>query len=436
MPRRPAPPSALSAVTRFALGSVAAVAIVAVGGFFALRSVAIDQARGETAVKVEQAGELVESQLLDGILTGAPAAVAAVDRLVVGRILSASVVRVKIWSAGGTVLYADEPSLIGRRFQLDDDQRRLLREGGAEVELTDLSRPENALDRLEGELFEAYTRIRTPSGVPILFELYERVGSVRSRAEQLLADLAPPILAGLAVLLLAQAPLVLSLTRRLQHGHAEREELLLAAIDASTRERRRIASYLHDGSVQDVAGVAFGLAPIADRAAARGDDEEAEELRAAVERLRQSVRDLRLLLVELHPPRLAAAGLETALSDLVSPLEARSTAVSLDLEGAERLEPAEEALAYRVAQEAVRNVLAHADAASVRIELAVSADQVRLVVSDDGRGFAAEERARRSDEGHLGLELLEGLVARAGGTLRVHTVPGEGTRVELEVPRE
>lgn len=422
-------------MTRFVLGSVAAIAIVLVGGFFALRSVALEQARGETTIKVVQAGQLVESQLADGILTGAPAVLARVDELVVARVLSSSVVRVKIWSRRGRLLYADEPALIGQHFPLDDNQQRLLREGGAEVELSDLSQPENVFDRLEGELLEAYTPIRTPSGEPVLFEIYERVGSVRNRAQQLLAEIAPPILVGLVVLILVQAPLVLSLTRRLQQGHAEREELLLAAIDASSRERRRIASYLHDGSVQDVAGVAFGLAPAADRAAARGDADEAAELRGAVERLRHSVRDLRMLLVDLHPPTLAAAGLANALSDLVSPLEARGTAVSLDLDGVERLRPQEEALAYRIAQEAVRNVLAHADARSVRLELAVTPHELRLAVTDDGRGFTPEDRARSADAGHLGLSLLEELAAESGGTLRVGSAPGEGTRVELEVPR-
>jgi len=60
------------------------------------------------------------------------------------------------------------------------------------------------------------------------------------------------------VLLLFQVPLAWTLARRLQRGHREREELLANAVEASTQERRRIASGLHDGVVQDLAGVAFG----------------------------------------------------------------------------------------------------------------------------------------------------------------------------------
>ena len=60
--------------------------------------------------------------------------------------------------------------------------------------MSDLDRPENALDRGQGELIEAYTRIRTPSGTPVLFEIYQRFDSVTASARRLLAALAPPIL--------------------------------------------------------------------------------------------------------------------------------------------------------------------------------------------------------------------------------------------------
>ena len=306
------PRTARSVLFVFALGSAAAIAVAVVGGYLALRSVAIDEAKRDTRTKVQESGQLVESVLADGILAGDAAAVNAVDDLVVARVLSGSVVRVKIWSADGRVLYSDDPAQIGGRYGLDDGQRRLLREGGAEVEVSDLDRPENALDRQQGELIEAYTPIRTPSGTPVLFEIYERFDSVTASARRLLASLAPPILGAIALILLVQVPLVWSLTRRLQRGHEEREALLANAIAASNSERRRIASYLHDGPVQDIAGAAFSLAPLADSAEARGATGEARELRATIDLLRHDVRDLRALLVDLHPPHLEAAGLDAA----------------------------------------------------------------------------------------------------------------------------
>ena len=368
------------------------------------------------------------------MLTGDPAALRALDDVVVGRVLSNSIVRVKIWSSDGRVLYSDEPAQIGGRYGLSDDQQRLLREGGAEVEVSDLSRPENALDRGQGELIEAYTRIRLPSGTPVLFEIYERFDSVTASARRLLTALAPPILGAIALILLVQAPLLWSLTRRLQRGYEEREALLASAVSASTRERRRVASYLHDGPVQEIAGLAYSLAPLAERAEANGAERDADELREAIERLRGTVRDLRALLVDLHPPHLAAAGLEAALGDLVSPLRQRGAVVDLRVEGADRLGRDQQAIVYRVAQEAVRNVLAHADASSVRVELDVDGDEARLVVADDGRGFGPEERADRRAAGHLGLSLAEELARQADGQLSVTSTAGSGTRVELLVP--
>jgi len=428
------PPTTRSVLVRFAVGSAAAIVVVVAGGYFALRSVAIDEAKRETRTKVQEAGQLVESTLGNGVLTGRPADLGAVDDVVVGRVLSSSIVRVKMWSADGRVLYSDDRAQIGGRYALDPGQLRLLRDGGAQVEVSDLSRPENALDRGQGQLIEAYTRIRTPSGTPVLFEIYQSFGSVTSSARRLLAALAPPILAAIGLILLVQVPLLWSLTRRLQRGHEAREALLANAVAASTRERRRVASYLHDGPVQDIAGLAFSLAPLADSAAARGATRESDELRTTIDRLRGTVRDLRALLVDLHPPRLAAAGLEAAIGDLVSPLRARDVSVDVQVAGAERLGRDQQALVYRVAQEAVRNVIAYADARSVLVELGVDDSLARFVVSDDGRGFGPEVRAQRLAEGHLGLSLVEELARQSGGKLAVSSSEGAGTRVELEVP--
>ncbi len=428
------PPSVGTAVARFMLGSVAAIAVVVVGGFLALRSITIDEARRDTRERVEAEGRLVEAAgLTDGVLRRDAAALGRLDDVVLGQVLSGSIVRVKIWSPDGTILYSDEPSLVGRRFALGGEERRLLRTGGSDAELSDLTRPENRLERSAGKLLEAYTPIRTPDGTPVLFEIYQRFDSVNASGERLLRALAPPLVAGLLVLLLFQVPLAWSMARRLQRGHREREGLLVSAVQASRQERRRIASDLHDGVVQDLAGVAFGLAPLAEDAEHRGARDEAGVLRAAIARLRQGVRDLRTLLVEIHPPNLASVGLEAALGDLLSPLAEVGVATDLRVDGEGGSGPDE--LVYRVAREALRNAQDHADARTVRVVVTRSASRAtRLVVTDDGRGFAEADRERRAAEGHIGLTLLASLVERAGGSLVVSSAPGKGTTVELEVP--
>lgn len=428
-------PTSRSVILRFAAGTLAAIAVAVVGGYFVLRSVAIDEAKRQTRTRVQEAAKLVEATAVtDGLLRGRERAVRAVDDVVVGRVLSGSIVRVKIWSPAGRVLYSDEPAEIGGRYALDAGQHRLLRNGGAEVEVTDLNRPENRLDRQQGRLLEAYTRIRTPSGIPLLFEIYQPLHSITADARRLLRTLAPPILGAIALILLVQAPLFWSLMRRLQRSHEQREGLLANAVTSSRRERRRVASYLHDGPVQELAGLAFALAPVADGAETRGADGEAAVVRTVIDRLRGTVRDLRALLVDLHPPTLATAGLDAALRDLVSPLSARGAAVELRVDGEERLDPDTQALVYRVAQEAVRNVIAYADASTVSVEVGVVDSTARLLVADDGRGFAPETRERRRAEGHLGLSLVEELADQAGGRLTVDSSEGEGTRVRLQVP--
>ena len=152
--------------------------------------------------------------------------------------------------------------------------------------------------------------------------------------------------------------------------------------------------------------------------------------------LRQNVRDLRTLLVDLHPPNLAATGLEAAVADLVSPLEApgidgdreRSTARSGSASIRRRS-------SFRVAQEAVRNVLAHADARAVVVELRRRRRRpLRLV----GRG--RRSRLRPRDEGpprrrrsSRALAARGARRVRLGGRSWCASTPGEGTTVELEV---
>jgi signal transduction histidine kinase len=269
----------------------------------------------------------------------------------------------------------------------------------------------------------------------VLFEIYQQFSAVQSGATSRLRRLAPPLIAGLIVLLVSQVPLAWSMAKRLQRGHRDREILLANAIEASEQERRRIASDLHDGVVQDVAGVAFGLAPLAENAERRGDPREAGLLKGSASTLRQGVRDLRTLLVEIHPPSLESTGLEAALSDLLSPL--RADGIETELHVDDRVTPGSgnDALVYRVAREALRNAQKYSEADTVRVDVTRPVPEtMRLVVTDDGKGFTPDDRERRGEEGHVGLTLLQSLVRQSHGTLAVRSDPGKGTTVELEVP--
>jgi two-component system, NarL family, sensor kinase len=232
-----------------------------------------------------------------------------------------------------------------------------------------------------------------------------------------------------------QVPLAWRLAGRLRRSQRDREALLVRAVDASNDERRRIAGDLHDGVVQGLAGISYSLSAAADKADVQTPPEIRDTLDEAAVGTRDSMRRIRSMLVEIHPPNLRAAGLEAALTDLVAPFPVRGIDVELDVDGDLDLPADTEQLVYRAAHEALRNVEKHADASSVRVRLARRTDDVvRLEITDDGSGFTPEERASRRADGHVGLSLIEDLAERMDGRLDVQGIPGSGTRFLLEVP--
>lgn len=431
----PRPITVRTAVGAFAVAGLAAVLVISLAVVWAVR-------RGATASSVRDARDLtvtagrsaVSPVLSDGIFTSDPAALSALDRAVRAQVLSDRVVRVKVWTPDGRILYSDEPALIGRVFPLSAEEQRVLRDGHPAANVTDLGEPENTFERPYKKLLQVYDELATPSGKPVLFEAYLRFSTVSSDTDRTLRSVAPAVLAGLALLFLTQLPLAWTMARRLQRGRAEEERLLRKALAAGELERRHIAADLHDGSVQALAGTALSLTASAERAAKAGLTEVAADVEEAARELRQGIRDLRTLIVAIAPPRLHDEGLEPALADLVSPLRARGINTTLTVADSLSVERPVEALVYRAAQEAVRNIARHADARRVDVRLAGHDAMIRLEVVDDGVGFTEDALATRRAAGHVGLQLVSELADEAGGRLDVISAAGEGTRVVLEVP--
>jgi signal transduction histidine kinase len=299
--------------------------------------------------------------------------------------------------------------------------------------VSDLSRPENRFERRESRLFEVYAPVKTPAGKTLLFEGYLRFSSVTASGRRIWFAFAPALIIGLVLLWLAQVPLALSLTRRLRSSQREREGLLLRALEASDTERRRIASDLHDGAVQHLAGTSFSLAGAAERTT---DEDARTLLRTAAASTRRAVRELRSLLVELYPPNLQGAGLETALSDLLARAGSSGAITTFKVDGQPVISPEHERLAFRTAQEAVRNVAAHAAASRVEVTLKAEQDTYVLRVADDGIGFDVDGRHARRANGHVGLDLLADHARDLGATLTVESEPGRGTTLTLRGPGE
>jgi two-component system, NarL family, sensor kinase len=420
-------------IVQFFLVGLVAVAVVGIATAVAARRVgqreAIVDARTTTLVKAQT---VVEPAVANGLLTAQPAAVRRVNAAVRHGVLDRSLVRVKIWTREGRIVYSDDPRLTGASYQLGKDELAALDEGVIEAEVSDLQKPENRFDRSFHKLLEVYLPIRTPDGQRLLFEAYYRYSAVSASGTRIWKSFAPISIGALVALELIQIPIAWSLARRLRERQRERERLLRQALESSDTERRRIAGDLHDGVVQDLAGVAFSLA-----GASR--QEHAPTTTALLDRsaaqVRDSIKSLRSLLVDIYPPSLADAGLGSALTDLLAGVESRGVTTTLDTD--DLREPVREDIArvlWRAAQEAVRNVLSHAHATSVRVRAATTKDAVELDVVDDGVGFDDERMRARGAEGHVGLRTLRDLVASAGGDVRVESTPGTGTTIHVEVP--
>lgn len=424
-------PSVLRAVSVFALTGLAAVCFLSLLAVAVLRDTANREATHDAASLTQLAGIGIVAPALSGaVIRNEPAALARLDQIVRSRVMFGPVVRVKIWDASGRIVYSDEPRLIGERYALPAEALERLKTGGTSSEISNLSRPENRFERTDGKLLEVYEGIVAPTGQRLLFEAYQRYSAISSQSKRLWSAFLPALIGAMVLLELLQMPLAISLARRLKRGALEREQLMRRAIDASSRERRRIARDLHDGPVQGLAGVSYSLAAAGGRIGSL-DSAAGKLVDAAGVDTRRAITQLRSLLVELYPPTLSSEGLRAAVSDLAAPLSARNIKVEIDVPEDLDVDEDVEAVLFRSAQEALRNIAAHAHASAVQLGVRSEAGYVVLAISDDGRGF---DMHVQSPEGHLGLTLVADLVSEAGGELSVDSHPGGGTSVTVVIP--
>ena len=421
--------STATAVLQFAITGTVAVLLLGLVAVELLRHTGTSEAIGDAKRVARLAGNgIVAPTVTPGLERGDPRAITAMDRVVRGRLLNEDVVRVKLWDASGRIVYSDEHRLTGARYTLGGDELESLESDRTDAEVSDLSRPENRFERQHKKLLEVYVGVRTPQGHRLLFEAYQRFSSISASGDRLWMRFLPALVVALVLLELAQIPLAYSLARRLQRGQDEREALLRRAIDASAVERRRIAGDLHDGVVQNLAGVSYGLSAAAEQLP-RGSDTRTAVEEGATE-ARRTVRELRSLLVDIYPPTLHRSGLHAALSDLLDGIRSESCEARLSAPADVELPQDVEALLFRVAQEALRNVRRHAEAKRVTVALTTTPGRAAIEVADDGRGF--DPGAVPS--GHFGVAMMGDLVHDAGGIFDVISAPGEGTRVRVEVP--
>lgn len=205
-----------------------------------------------------------------------------------------------------------------------------------------------------------------------------------------------------------------------------------AAELAASQERAHLARELHDSVTQALFSMGLTLRTLelllgVDEEAARSKLVELRELQ------KDALAEMRTLLFELRPSSLESDGLVQALRTHATAVQRRTgLVIVVDAEPIERLAlPAEEAL-YRIGQEALHNVVKHANASNATIRILREGDRIHLSVTDDGAGFEPDGVPRS----HLGLIGMRQRVDLVGGELRVESQPGGGTIIEASVPSD
>jgi PAS domain S-box-containing protein len=216
----------------------------------------------------------------------------------------------------------------------------------------------------------------------------------------------------------------------LRESHQQLAALTTRLLKIEEGEHRRLARELHDDLNQQLAIISVEVDLLATNLP---DDKEeiCERLREVGRQLGRLSDDLHRMAHQLHPSTLEDLGLVSALRSYCAEISKRhGLSISFQPDNVPRQLPSELVLClYRVAQEALRNVVKHSSAKEALVSLTAADLKIRLLIKDSGAGFQIAKQ-----KGGLGLLSMEERVRLAGGTLSVTSSPGDGTSVEASIP--
>lgn len=216
----------------------------------------------------------------------------------------------------------------------------------------------------------------------------------------------------------------------------DQHEIKNRLMESRERERLRLAQDLHDIPIQDLYGLMYQIEDLRELVKDTNGTELVEEFNATIHRI---VNNLRTLCGELRPPSLSPFGLEVALRDHVEKLHGVSPDLQFHLDlmrDQQNLSDNIRLCLFRIYQEAITNVIRHAQATDVHIRFQWDDEAATLEVKDNGVGFELPEHwvdlVRQECFGIMGIaERVEGLQ----GTLEIESTPDHGTTVQVSVPR-
>jgi len=201
---------------------------------------------------------------------------------------------------------------------------------------------------------------------------------------------------------------------------------------ATLEERNRIARELHDSVTQLLYAISL-YSTAASRSANKGNVQQVQDNLAEIkDNAMQALQEMRLLILELNPPLLQKHGLVAALKASLESIESRAgLETELKTDGVLRLPLAIEPDVYRIAMEALNNLVRYARAKKVTVDLQARSNWVILDICDNGVGFDLEHVR---NGGGMGIHNMEQRAHRLGGRLEITSRPGDGTRIKAEIP--
>jgi signal transduction histidine kinase len=441
----------------------AAAALVAVVGIGVALSIVLSRAlRSQQQEAAQDHAEFVTNSTLrpqlgtlDSLAPMSGDDYAQLSKFVNGRVLLQPLVFVSIWGNDGTVIFSSVRSLVGQKFPMDPALRQAFATGTSGSVLTNNDeRGALAVPSLPTRVLDTYVPVfKDPSRTDVkpvaVAELYTDDAALTATEANLFRHTMLTLVAALGILYLFLLPiawrfaskiddqneqleLLLSRERTTQY---ERRRLLDRTLRAAEEERTRLAAELHDGPVQRLARLGYGLERVRTRQN-QGDISGSQELLAEIQgSVFDEVKELRGMMSRLRPPVLDQRGLEDALRDRAEAIQ-EDTGVQCTVQGRldGRLTPTLETVLYRVSQEALQNVVKHSRAKHARVVLGRNNGSVVLEIQDDGVGFQPSRAHSGGD--HFGMLAMRERVEMIGGTWEVDSMPGQGTRVRVVLPWE
>lgn len=412
-----------AAILRFVATGMLVLLVVSIPMTFWVRSVAKDLALGNVLDLTQRLADYaIQPMHSPGLIAGDRAVIEQIDARLAPWASDHTILRIKVWNPDGTILYSDTPELIGSTFELESWAQELLDGGPGVVSMETQNESENVFEAGSEELVEVYVASGTGTEHPLVFEIYYDPAVVRLVESHVLLGMVPVFLVTMGALQAAQLIPAVALAKRVQRHQRARRALLQQAIEAGEGERRRLARILHDDVIQDLAGLAYALEAMP---SSGGSVAPSPVLQGSIAKLRD-------VTSELYSPQVGAAGLAAALAVLVERTRSQRIRTVVNIDEPLALRDDQATALYRIAREAMVNIMKHSNARNMKLELKREGKMWRMLIADDGDGFVSTSTHAGGPE-HFGLRMMSDAAEMVGARLEISTSPGGGTTVTATI---